>query len=173
MAEQVNAPPRFKDAKGREWAINPTLGRFDTILEHTGVDLIPDGNDVSAVVSLRASERKLCDVLWWAIQPLAAAKSIDRADFNDSLNGDVLTAGWGAIIDAIVFFTPAQRRAEVRAVIDLQLETGTREIEAMIALMQSEETKDSIQGAVNGAMTNAQEGLSKALETFATSSQAS
>lgn len=158
--------PTFKDAEGREWRFTPSLGLFDAILEATGVDLIPDGNDVSAAMALPTNRRKLSDALWAAIK--SQAGEVTRAQFNDRLNGDVLTDGWGALLDAIVFFTPIQKREEVKAAIELQAAVGEQSVKAAVETMKSEETNQVIREAIEKTQREMAADLPKALGIGAT-----
>lgn len=165
--------PCFKDADGREWRLTPSLGFFDSIQEATGVDLIPDGNDVSAVMALPMNRRKLSDVLWASVQAKATSGGVTREQFRDAINGDVLTDGWGALLDAIVFFTPTSNRAEVQAAIDVQLAAMERGVDAVVATLRSEETEAAISEALNKVTEEMRRELPKALATGVMSSQAS
>lgn len=162
--------PCFKDAAGREWRLTPSLGLFDAIHEATGVDLIPDGNDVSAAMSLPMKRIKLSEVLWAAIAPKAKDAGVTREQFRDSINGDVLTAGWGALLDAIVFFTPTSNRAEVQAAIDVQAAAMERGVAAVVETLKSQETEAAIGEAISKASDELRRELPRALAIGATSS---
>lgn len=160
--------PYFKDAAGREWRFTPSLGLFDAIQEATGVDLIPDGNDVSAVMSLPMNRKKLADVAWAAVK--SNANGVTREQFRESLDGDALTAVWGALLDAVVFFTPSSKRKEVQALIEVQLEVGEREVLAVVDTLKSPETAEAIQQAIDIAVAEMRDGIPKALATGAMNS---
>lgn len=160
--------PCFKDSAGHEWRFTPSLGLFDTILEATGVDLIPDGNDVSAVMALPTNRRKLAEVLWAAVQ--SQAGSITQKDFNEKLDGDALTSGWGALLDGIVFFIPSQRREEVKAAIDLQGVALEKSVAATVETLRSQATDQAIQEAVQKAQKQMEADLPRALGIGVTSS---
>lgn len=165
--------PCFKDAAGREWRFAPSLGLFDAIQEATGVDLIPDGNDVSAVMALPMNRRKLSDVLWATVEGKAKDAGVTREQFRDSINGDVLTEGWGALLDAIVFFTPTSTRAEVQAAIDVQVAAMERGVTAVVETLRSEETEAAISEALSKVTEEMRRDLPKALATGVMSLQAS
>ncbi len=158
--------PTFKDATGHEWRFTPSLGLFDAIQEATGVDLIPDGNDVSAVMSLPTNRRKLADALWASVK--SQAGELTRAQFNERLNGDALTDGWGALLDAIVNFTPSQRREEVKAAIELQSTAMEQSVVAMVQTLKSDETTQAIRDAIDQAQREMASELPKALGIGAT-----
>lgn len=161
--------PCFKDSTGREWRISPSLGLFDAIQEATGVDLIPDGNDISTVMSLPMHRKKLSDVLWAAIAARAKESGVSRETFRESIDGDVLTAGWGALLDAIVFFTPSSKRSELEAAIEMYSQAMDQGAQAIIQALKSEATSEAITQALEESI----QGLPKALATGAMSAQAS
>lgn len=158
--------PCFKDAAGREWRFTPSLGLFDAIQEATGVDLIPDGNDVSAVMSLPMNRKKLADVAWAAVK--SNANGVTREQFRESLDGDALTSCWGALLDAVVFFTPIASRAEVQAAIEVQAAAMERGTAAVVATLKSQETEAAIDAAISKASAEMMQDLPKVLGIGAT-----
>lgn len=168
--KQVNAPPRFRDAKGAEWEINPTIGLADRILSATGFDPLEGATGQSAV-ELLFDSRKLCKVLW--VATAAEARQISLEAFADAMNGDALTAGWGALVDAIIFFTPKQNRAAAQAAIEMQVEAMEKGVEALVEVAMSAETSRGLRDAGNRVKDEMQDGLSKVFAEFAGSLPAS
>jgi hypothetical protein len=160
------APPTFK-AKDRTWTINLTLGLIDHVQEAAGVDLLAD--DTAPVLSLLFDRRKLGGVLWACVDKAAGALGITRDDFLDSLDGDALTAGWGALVDAIVFFTPIQSRKAVEAAFNTQMEAMEQGVTALVEVAASQETNQAIREAVIKLKEEMQADLPRQLAASASS----
>jgi hypothetical protein len=160
-------PPTFKTGS-QTWTLNLTLGLVDHVQEATQVDLLADG-DESPVIPLLFNRRKLGGVLWACISKQADAAGVTREQFIDSLDSDALTAGWGALFNAILFFTPIQGRPAVQAQFDAQMEALEQSVAAMAEVAKSQGTNDAIQELVGRLKEEMQSELPKALANCATS----
>jgi hypothetical protein len=98
-------PPTWQDSEGRDWCIKLNLGLIDDVLVETKIDLAPADNDLSEVVGLLFDDRALAGLLWSCCKDQAENKGIDRKQFNQGLDAEALKSGWGAVVDAIHFFT--------------------------------------------------------------------
>lgn len=154
--------PSFEDSQKRRWMVNLTLGVCDAIQDATGVDLLADG-DTAGVMGLLFDRRKLAAALWECVVKQAAEKQISREAFIEALDGDALTGGWGAVVDAIVFFTPSQSRKAVQAAIDTQCKALEAGVQAMADLATSDETNRAIGEAVLKMKTELQATLPEML----------
>lgn len=163
-AKVVNAPPSFSDATGKRWTIDPSLGLFDRIQAATAVDLLASDADLSPIIGLLFDQRKLGLVLWEAVGGAG-----DVQAFRDSLTADTLTAGWGALYDAVLFFTPLQSRKAVEAALESQLAVIEHGAKAIAEVAASEETKRAMEATVSGLKNEMQSDLVKAFAKSATS----
>lgn len=149
-SREINTRPTFVDGDKREWSIKLTLDAMDRIVEATGIDLIPDDLDVQPVMGLLFKSRTLGLVLWTAISRQAEAQEVTKEMFFESCDTDALTSGWGALVDAVVFFIHQKNETLGKATADmveaqmLQIEAGANQIhqtihsdEARLALQES------------------------------------
>lgn len=143
---KVEAPPSFR-THDRDWTIILTVGLTDRVRDATGVDLLAD--DRTPYLSLLFDNRKLAAVLWTCVACQAEAASVEREAFLESLDGDALTAGWGALAEAIVFFSQKPLREAVKTDIELKIEAMEKGVLAMAEIATSEEAETAIQAALN------------------------
>lgn len=162
------SPPTFQDSQQRTWTLNLTLGLVDQVQEATQVDLLAEG-DQAPVIPLLFDRRKLGGVLWACISRQAESNGVSRAEFIDSLDSDSLTAGWGALFNAILFFTPIQGRPAVQAQFDAQMAALEQSIAAMAEVATSAGTNEAIQQVVSRLKEDMQSELPKVLANCATS----
>lgn len=122
MTQETNlpeTPPSFQDSEKRSWTIKLTLRGIDTIRDNTKLDLAPrDVSDIDPVLNLLFDDRALGDVLWWCIHKQASKINIDKDSFFEALDGEALRNGWGALVDAIVFFTRSKSPTLARAIVE-------------------------------------------------------
>lgn len=167
----VSAPPVFQVGEHR-FGIKLTIDLVDQVLVETEIDLLNEANDPTEVVQLLFHDRKLVRVLWVLIQDQAIAAGFDLAAFRKLCDGEVMSAGWGALVDATVFFI----RKKNEKVGDAYLET----LEAQVAMleaganqikktMQSDETKRSMQRAATNLGKHVESQLAKACDNLSTS----
>lgn len=161
--DKPTGPPTFQDSQKRTWTINLTLGLIDAVQAESGVDLIADEGDVSPMVALLSDRRKLAAALWACVAPQAATKQVTREAFINALDGDTLAAGWGAMVDAIVFFTPSSRRSWVQAAFDAQIAAMEQGAIAVAEVAASEETNEAIRDAILKIKSDLQAELPRAL----------
>jgi hypothetical protein len=124
----------------RTWTINLNAGLIESVLEATKVDLAPDDNDPSDVVSLLYSFRKLGAVLWACIEEQAKRCDVDRQSFFSALDGGTLHAGWVALVDAVIAFAAARSpklAEQVNDVIESQLAVVAAHTEMITAHLKS------------------------------------
>jgi hypothetical protein len=169
----VDAAPRFKDAKGNEWTLSLTLGLTDRVLSATGVDLLSDSGDTGTVLALVFDRRKLANVLWAVLSAEASDRGINQEQFVDALDGEALSNGWGALVDAIVFFTPPQGREVLRAAIESQVAAMEQGVAALAEVAASQATNDAMKEAAGRIKDAMQADLTKALANSAGNLEAS
>lgn len=167
--------PTFRDAAGRSWSIRLTLGLIETVLDETTVDLIPDNCNVTNLTSLLFDPRKLSRVLWSCVAPQSQAEGVTVQEFREAMDGDALSQGWNALIEAVLFFTRS-RSEPLAAAIEEAIETAMKIVEqgtaAAIAMMRSEQTEQVINNCVAEAGREMHKGLASALAGTVTSSPA-
>jgi hypothetical protein len=170
---QPQTIPTFRDLAGREWRIgNLTVGFINRVLDETSVDLIPDNLDVSNLTRLLCDHRKLTQVLWSCLKSAAAEEGVSRESFEDTLDGEVLTMGWNALVESVLFFTRSQNPAMATAIeeaIEITMNITGRGVQQWMETMRSTETADRIiETALEEAGRNLHNGLAKALAGSAT-----
>jgi len=144
----------WNDSEQRTWTIKPTVGLLEQVKTATKIDLSPDDNNlsvVSVITELLFQSRKLGEVLWQCCKDDAESRNISRDIFYRALDGEALTAGWGALIDAVVAFAEwkdKQLGNAIREAIETQMRVIGVSIEAMNAAIKSEATADAIANAV-------------------------
>lgn len=157
----VEAPPTWKDSAGRLWTIKLNLQLLDDVLATTGVDLVPEGKNVSSVTALLLNHRALGSVLWALTRDQAvrvqvpsnngdAAHPLTEREFKQSLEADQLHEGWEAIVDAILFFIQSQSPGLAQAtkeVIDAEVDVMEAGAQEILATLRSQE----VSGAINDA----------------------
>lgn len=100
----------FKDAKGRDWSLEITVGSIKRVKALTDVDLyalVDDG--AKKLAELLADVVTLVDVLFILCAEQAKAADVSDEDFGRAFGGDVLEAAGEAFVEEIIFFTPNQR----------------------------------------------------------------
>jgi hypothetical protein len=158
----------WQDAAKRTWTIKITGRLLESVKEATGIDLVPDNNNTSAVASLLLQSRKLGGVLWECHKTVATeARAISQADFFDSLDGPALKSGWGALVDAVVEFHAAispDLGSAIRESIDAQIRAEDAATEQLIKTIKSEATDQAIQKYVKQLGEKMQAEVVKALK---------
>lgn len=166
LNSQPTGPPTFRDAEGHEWRIRLTLGLIETVVDETGVDLIPNNCDVSTLTGLLFDPRKLSRVLWVCIAKAAAEEGVAREAFIDSLDGETLSLGWNALVESVLFFTRSQS-VSLAAALEEAIETAMKFLErgtaSLVQTMRSEETEAMIDQTVADAGRQLQNGLATAM----------
>lgn len=158
--------PSFRDGSDREWRIHLTGGIIDAVVMETGIDLIPDNCDVSGLTGLLFDYRKLTSVLWCCIEVPAEKKGVTKDDFAYGLDGECLSDGWNALVEAVLFFIRSQSPAMAGALeeaIETAMKFVQRGAESLIKTMRSEETDKMIQQSIDEAGKSLHEGFAKAL----------
>lgn len=168
--ENPTSPPQFQDSHNRQWTVRLSLSLADRVYESTQVDLLPDSNDLSAITALTSKYRKLGAVLWECCKAQADEQGVSRESFMESLDGSALASGWGALVDAIVFFIRQEspKKADaVAATIEKLMEAVEAEAEMMLSVVRSEKTQESLNRVVAESGEKMQSELTKALDSFA------
>lgn len=151
LAEKPTQSPTFNDAANRTWQVKLNLSLLDAVLANTQVDLAPSNSDVSPVLGLLFDDRKLGAVLWHCVQEQAKQRQVDRASFFGSLDGETLKSGWGAVVDAIVFFTQSksQKMADaLREAIEAQMRLVEAGASKIIETLKSQATDEAMKTAL-------------------------
>lgn len=154
----MSSPNTWKDAEGREWPVCLTLGRARMLRDRTGVDLV-DHTRAGNVADLLADRYKLADVLWFFAERKAKEVGVNREAFDEGLDADALTAGWGAISDEFVNFCQPSTQDAVRRQIDKDTEAMELAAKAMAETISSPETDAAISRAIAEVKTKAMETL--------------
>lgn len=109
----------FKDAEGRNWiiAVNvPTIKAVRELDTDNVVNLAETSGDV--IDRLEADLVLLVDVLWVLCEKQAKEAGVTEVQFGEALLGDAIEEATKALIEAMVNFTPGQRRLLLRKAIE-------------------------------------------------------
>ncbi len=99
---------RFKDTKGRDWAMALTFGAASRIRDATGIPLLKRNDDGEfGWLSLPFDPEKFIDAVWILIGGEADQRGVTRADFEDSFDTETYQAAAAAFYEAVVSFSPA------------------------------------------------------------------
>lgn len=144
----VNSPPQFTDSEGSNWSIKLTIGLTDRILEEAQLDLIPDDMDVQPIMGLLFQNRKLTKILWLCIERQAELNDVDQEAFKARCDAETLTNGWGALVDAVIFFIRQKNETLGEAIaetIEAQMQLIGAGANQLLATLKNPETKKTLQ----------------------------
>jgi hypothetical protein len=100
----------FTDTQGRIWTIAITIDAVKRVRALTGTDLLAvAGGDL--LERLSSDPVLLADVLYAVVKPEADAQQVSDADFGRALAGDAIGAATTALLQDVVDFFPAPKRA--------------------------------------------------------------
>ena len=175
--KEVHQPPTFQDQAKNLWTVKLTLGLVDDVLAETGIDLLPQNNDVSPIINLWFDPRKLGLVLWQLCKVQAESRKIDQSAFSKLLDAPAMKAGWGAMADATIFFiqqTQGQKSAEaVEKVIEAQMRVIEAGVVELIATIESSEVNEAVKQTAIRIGAEMKAGLIQQLANGASESPAS
>jgi hypothetical protein len=103
---------QFKDANGRDWAIDVTVGTMRTVRDLTTVNLYKLFDTEAARIF--TDPALLVDVLFALCRDECAKRGVSDVQFGMSMNGDVLEQAGEALVDAVIDFFPQSQRTSLR-----------------------------------------------------------
>ncbi len=108
----------FKDATGREWALDLTLSAVKRVRSLLDVDLLAlEVGDPPLLTRLGMDVVLLCDVIFVLVKPQADSREVTDEEFGAALGGQVILAAQTAFYDELVdFFRGLGRKDLVKAV---------------------------------------------------------
>ena len=100
----------FTDTLGRVWTIHVTVDTIKRVRALTGTDLLTvAGGDL--LERLSTDPVLLADVVYAVIQPEAETRQVSDIDFGRALAGDAISSATAAMLEDLVDFFPAPKRA--------------------------------------------------------------
>ena len=128
----------FTDTQGRIWTLAITIDTVKRVRALTGTDLLSvAGGDLLERLSTDAV--LLADILYAVVKPEADAKQVSDVDFGRALAGDVIGLATTALLEDIIDFFPAPKRAllakalgKMNEVQDLALAAASRRLDAVV-----------------------------------------
>lgn len=171
MNQNPSSPPTFQDLSKRTWTIKLTVGAVDRVEAETQFQLLPEGLDTTALTGLLFDDRKLASVLWSCCRPLD--DSVSRESFMDSLDADALSKGWGAMVDAVVFFTQAKSPTMAEALrksMEKQMEVMEQGANGLLKTLNSEGTNLAMSKKMTELEVEMQSVMEKELDSIALNS---
>jgi len=119
----------FTDTQGRVWSVAITVDAVKRVRALTGTDLLAvAGGDL--LERLSTDPILLADVLYACVKPEADAKQVSDIDFGRALAGDVIGAATTALLQDIIDFFPAPKRALLAKALGKLGEVQTAALEA-------------------------------------------
>lgn len=106
--------PKFKDADGREWIVEPTLPDLRLVRSELDVNLLDFGNK-HLFARLVDDQELLIDILSVILTPQIQAREMSADDFARGLRGDVLDDAIEKFLESLVGFFPRRRRRFLEA----------------------------------------------------------
>ena len=98
------------DTQGRVWTLHVTVDTIKRVRALTGTDLLAvAGGDL--LERLSTDPIILADVLFAVVKPEADTRQVSDADFGRALAGDVIAVATSALLEELVDFFPAPKRA--------------------------------------------------------------
>lgn len=98
------------DTQGRVWTLHVTVDTIKRVRALTGTDLLAvAGGDL--LERLSTDPILLADVLFAVVKPEADTRQVSDADFGRALAGDVIAVATSALLEELVDFFPAPKRA--------------------------------------------------------------
>lgn len=121
-------------AGDREWAVKLNVGKAMAIKAALGVDLMSVKDLFGELQKLSEDMHKFIEAIWLMVSDNVtdSDKPAVRKAFLDSLDGDALDGARQAFEGAVVLFTPALQRGQLKAVLEkseivaAKMETRTR-----------------------------------------------
>ncbi len=120
----------FTDAKGRSWNVSVTVASIKRVRAAIGLDLL----DYGAVMNELQDPIAQADVLFALVKPDAEAQKVTDADFGESLTGEVMEQAGAALMEALLDFTPAQRKPALKKALG---KLGEANLLAAVAMEQA------------------------------------
>ena len=125
----------FKDSAGRDWLIVINYSAKERVQAMTGLDLF----DLSVFERIGDDPAKLIDVLYAVCKPDADKIPITKAQFVDSLVGDVIEQAAEALTQEIIDFFPKRRREMLNKVLATARQVQDKAMEMIDAKLSSGE----------------------------------
>lgn len=119
---------RFRDLKGREWALEANFGSYGRVKAATGVKLYDIATENRECLSQLTDVLTLGQVLWSMVEPQAQAAGVGPEDFAGAFDGDVIESAYNALLDEMLFFCPTRQRKVLEVAVK-----KVREVEARAA----------------------------------------
>lgn len=170
----VSAPPTFTDSEKRVWTIKLNLSLLDAVQANCQVDLTIRDLKTDHITNLLFEHRSLGNVLWECCQHQAKDKGVDRDSFFQALDADALSAGWGALVDGIVFFiqqTQGPKMAQaVNELVEKQMALVERGAATLVETLKSRETDEKLKQKFDEIAKSLQGEMNRTLDNFATNS---
>lgn len=103
--------PKFTDSKGREWDVALDVTAVGDLKARLGLDV-----GSKTFFECVADPVRMCDVLFVLVEDQAKAAGVSDRDFGRGLAGDVIEAASDALYEALILFSPSDRREPLRTV---------------------------------------------------------
>jgi hypothetical protein len=140
----------FTTPDGKRHALEVTAGIARRVRRDLGINLA-DANLGRTFAQLASDRGVLIDVLW-AVAEGSSSEPLDRDEFEDSLDGASIDAAGGALVAAIVGFSPSPQRAALwtawERIQQTQTEAGEKLAEKIRALDVTNEIDEAVESAV-------------------------
>ncbi len=162
----------FTDNLGRAWTLVVNVATIKRVRALCGVDLnsiveVEDGKpSVKLLERLSGDPVLLVDVLYAVCKPECDQRNVSDEDFGASMAGDAVEQATDALLDEVIDFFPAAKRAAFQRILSASRrfgEAARKRMEAMLADGNFEEKLVSELGRLTGLSQSAQESAASAL----------
>ena len=144
----------FTDTQGRVWTLHITVDTIKRVRALTGTDLLAvAGGDL--LERLSTDPILLADVIYACMQPEADAKQVSDVDFGRALAGDVIGAATTALLQDIVDFFPAPKRALLAKALGKLGEVQTAALAAASARLEAVDAAAVAREVLDGTSSGA------------------
>ena len=107
----------WTDCKGKVWPCKITAGVADDVRDATNLDLLNLADDEGAIFKeIRTTNATLTNVMYCIA--ISNGETATEKEFHRGIDGDTYGAMDDAFVEAVVDFTPPDRRAAVRAMVE-------------------------------------------------------
>lgn len=161
----------FTDNLGRAWTLVVNVATIKRVRALCGVDLnsiveVEDGKpSVKLLERLSSDPVLLVDVLYAVCKPECDQRNVSDEDFGASMAGDAVEQATDALLDEVIDFFPAAKRAAFQRILSASRrfgEAARKRLEAMLADGNFEAKLVSELGRLTGLSQSAQESAASA-----------
>ncbi|MBE3133284.1 MAG: hypothetical protein IMZ55_07405 [Acidobacteria bacterium] len=147
----------FTDTAGREWRVQIDVTALKRVKGLVGVDLLEAASG-DLIDKLAADPVLLCDCLFALVADQAKAASLSDEEFGRGLAGDAIDSATGAMLEELIDFFPARRRAVLRTAWNRRQDLEKIGLEATTAYLESPQRESQMRQRVAAVLDSMNSG---------------